>query len=72
MEPWVQTYTPLGGALGLSAVLGLTGATGTLPRYYSEVLGQSLRNRSRAMHDFFDLPRSKRNAFVGWNASFTD
>lgn len=36
-------------------VLGLTGATGTLPRYYSEVLGQSLRNRSRAMHDFFDL-----------------
>ena len=36
-------------------VLGLTGATGSMPRYYSEILGQSLRNRSRAMHDFFDL-----------------
>lgn len=36
-------------------VMGLTGATGVLPRYYSEVLGQTLRDRSRAMHDFLDL-----------------
>ncbi len=36
-------------------VMGLTGATGVLPRYYSEVLGQTLRDRSRAMHDFIDL-----------------
>lgn len=36
-------------------VIGLTGATGTMPRYYTEILAQSLRNRSRAMHDFIDL-----------------
>jgi type VI secretion system protein ImpH len=36
-------------------VMGLTGTTGVLPRYYTEVLGQTLRDRSRAMHDFIDL-----------------
>lgn len=38
-----------------TAVIGLTGAAGVLPRYYSEVLTQTLRNRSRALHDFLDL-----------------
>lgn len=36
-------------------VMGLTGATGMLPRYYTEALAQTLRDRSRAMHDFVDL-----------------
>lgn len=36
-------------------VMALTGATGVLPRYYSEVLASTLRNRSRAMHDFLDM-----------------
>jgi type VI secretion system protein ImpH len=36
-------------------VMALTGATGVLPRYYSEVLAGTLRNRSRAMHDFLDM-----------------
>ena len=37
------------------AVMGLVGATGVLPRGYSEVLGGTLRNRSRALHDFLDM-----------------
>ncbi len=36
-------------------VMALTGATGVLPRYYSEVLTATLRNRSRAMHEFLDM-----------------
>jgi type VI secretion system protein ImpH len=45
-----------GGAPRLSTpVMGLTGSTGTLPRYYTEMLAQTLRDRSRAMHDFVDL-----------------
>ena len=36
-------------------VMALTGATGVLPRYYSEVLAATLRNRSRALHDFLDM-----------------
>jgi len=36
-------------------VMALTGATGVLPRYYSEVLAVTLRNRSRALHDFVDM-----------------
>jgi type VI secretion system protein ImpH len=38
-----------------TAVMTLTGAAGVLPRYYSEVLAATLRNRSRAMHDFVDM-----------------
>ncbi len=37
------------------ALLGLTGASGTLPRYYTEMLGLALRQRSHALHDFLDL-----------------
>jgi type VI secretion system protein ImpH len=36
-------------------VMALTGPAGVLPRYYTEVLSQTLRDRSRAMHDFVDL-----------------
>jgi type VI secretion system protein ImpH len=36
-------------------VIGLTGPTGVMPRFYTEVLGATLRDRSRALHDFLDL-----------------
>ncbi|MBN8890237.1 MAG: hypothetical protein ABS99_04525 [Acetobacteraceae bacterium SCN 69-10] len=39
----------------VTPVMGLTGTTGVLPRYYTEILGQTLRDRSRAMHDFVDM-----------------
>lgn len=44
-----------GAPLVTTPVMALTGATGVLPRYYSEVLAVTLRNRSRAMHDFLDM-----------------
>jgi type VI secretion system protein ImpH len=36
-------------------LMGLTGAAGVLPRFYTEMLAVSLRHRSRAMHDFLDM-----------------
>jgi type VI secretion system protein ImpH len=36
-------------------VMGLTGTSGVLPRYYTEVLSTTLRDRSRALHDFLDM-----------------
>ena len=38
-----------------TAAIGLTGAAGVLPRLYTEVLTQTLRGRSRALHEFLDL-----------------
>jgi type VI secretion system protein ImpH len=38
-----------------TAVMGLTGAAGVLPRPYTEVLTRTLRNRSTALHGFLDL-----------------
>jgi type VI secretion system protein ImpH len=36
-------------------LMGLTGPSGVLPRYYSEVVTQTLRSRSTALRDFLDL-----------------
>ena len=36
-------------------LIGLTGPSGVLPRYYSEVVTQTLRARSTALRDFLDL-----------------
>lgn len=36
-------------------MMGLTGPVGVLPRFYGEVLANTLRDRSRALHDFFDM-----------------
>jgi type VI secretion system protein ImpH len=36
-------------------LMGLTGPSGVLPRYYSEVATQTLRSRSTALRDFLDL-----------------
>jgi type VI secretion system protein ImpH len=38
-----------------TAAIGLAGAAGVLPGLYSDVLAATLRGRSRAVHDFFDL-----------------
>jgi len=38
-----------------TSVIGLVGAAGVLPRLYTEALTTTLRNRSRALHDFVDL-----------------
>ncbi len=36
-------------------LMGLTGPSGVLPRYYSEVVTQTLRERSTALRDFLDM-----------------
>src|SRR3981189_1780775 len=36
-------------------VISLVGTAGVLPRLYTEVLTTTLRNRSRALHDFIDM-----------------
>jgi type VI secretion system protein ImpH len=38
-----------------TSVIGLVGTAGVLPRLYTEVLTTTLRNRSRALHDFIDM-----------------
>lgn len=38
-----------------SPLIGLIGASGMLPRWYSELVAQAIRARSRAIADFFDL-----------------
>jgi type VI secretion system protein ImpH len=36
-------------------LMGLTGPSGVLPRYYSEVVTQTVRSRSLALRDFLDM-----------------
>jgi type VI secretion system protein ImpH len=36
-------------------LMGLTGPSGVLPRYYSEIVTQTRRNRSTALHEFLDM-----------------
>jgi type VI secretion system protein ImpH len=46
-----------------TAVMGLTGSSGVLPRAYTEVLTRTLRGRSAALHDFFDMLSHRLVAF---------
>ncbi|HZU88351.1 MAG TPA: type VI secretion system baseplate subunit TssG, partial [Stellaceae bacterium] len=46
-----------------TAVMGLTGNSGVLPRAYTEVLTASLRARSAALHDFLDMLSHRMVAF---------
>ena len=39
----------------VTAVMGLTGTSGVLPRAYTDVVTKTLRNRSAALHDFLDM-----------------
>jgi type VI secretion system protein ImpH len=46
-------------------LMGLTGPSGVLPRYYSEMVSQTLRGRSTALHQFLDMLGDR---FVGFFA----
>ncbi len=39
----------------VTPLIGLTGASGVMPRWYTELVAQSVRAKSRAIADFFDL-----------------
>jgi len=46
-------------------LMGLTGPSGVLPRYYSEIVSQTLRGGSTALHEFLDMIGER---FVGFFA----
>jgi type VI secretion system protein ImpH len=46
-----------------TAVMGLTGISGVMPRPYTEVLTATLRSRSAALHDFLDMLSHRFAAF---------
>jgi type VI secretion system protein ImpH len=46
-------------------MIGLTGPSGVLPRYYSEIVTQTVRGRSTALRDFMDLLAHR---FIGFFA----
>jgi len=46
-----------------ATVMGLTGASGVLPRLYTEVVTSTRRNRSTALHDFVDMISHRLVAF---------
>lgn len=46
-----------------AALIGLTGPSGVLPRHYTEAVVTSLRDRSRALHDFLDALSHRMVAF---------
>ena len=52
LEVHQQGDTPPEVTVGL---MGLTGPSGVLPRHYTEIVTQTLRSRSTAMRDFFDM-----------------
>lgn len=46
-------------------LMGLTGAAGVMPRFYTEVLLATLRARSHALHDFLDMLGHRMVALYG-------
>ena len=51
----VTLPTPTSTAQLRTTVLGLTGPTGDMPRWYTELLNQVERQKSRALKDFLTL-----------------
>lgn len=49
-----------------SGMIGLVGPAGTLPRWYTELVAQSLRARSPAMAAFFDLLAQRLTGHFAW------
>jgi len=59
---------PRDGAPGrlTSPMIGLTGASGVMPRWYTELVAQAMRARARALGDFLDLLAQRLiDAFAG-------
>jgi type VI secretion system protein ImpH len=49
-----------------TTVIGLTGASAVMPRWYTELVAQSVRQRARGLGDFFDLLAQRLiDAFAG-------
>lgn len=46
-------------------LMGLTGPSGVLPRYYSELVSQTLRGGSTALHQFLDMLSERFVGFFG-------
>jgi len=51
----VQPGKPGGRPQMRVGMMGLTGPSGVLPRWYNEVLAITLRDRSQALHEFLDM-----------------
>jgi type VI secretion system protein ImpH len=49
-------------------LMGLTGPSGVLPRYYSELVSQTLRGGSPALHAFLDMLGERFVGFFAWAA----
>jgi type VI secretion system protein ImpH len=49
-------------------LMGLTGPSGVLPRYYSEIVSQTLRGGSTALHQFLDMLGERFVAFFAMAA----
>ncbi len=50
-------------------LMGLTGPSGVLPRYYSEIVSQTLRGGSTALHQFLDMLGERFVAFFALAAT---
>ncbi len=51
----VELPAPDARAVMVTPLIGLTGPSAVMPRWYTELLAQAVRARSRAIIDFFDL-----------------